>query len=366
MEILKNLALSLLSFLLFLSLSIFSLVFMLNSTLLNPDFITSELDRLDVSSLVEEVINEQTTEEEFSEEYRTTVINAITNLEPLVKEQTSAVIYSTSDYLLGKSQDLDLALVLDDTFLNSDFIVSLVDELDIPSLAEELISQQIPAEELTEEFRTALVNTITELEPLIKEQMSTAADPIFDYLLGESQSIDLAHTLRGTILNSDFVVSLVDKLDISSPASEYFSEQLTGKIPEEMEFLTEYLDDAIAELEPTIKEELAAAADPLLDYLLGESQSISIVISLEPVIESLKDALRETFLESPPLEYAGLPQRELDRHFEEYFTELTEIIPATFEIDETVLGAEIPTQIDEALAEAEEGLEEGRRGIDED
>jgi len=65
MGFLKGLAVSLLSFLLFLSLSAFGLAIMLNSTILNPDFVTSQLDRLDISSLAEEIINEQNPEEEF-------------------------------------------------------------------------------------------------------------------------------------------------------------------------------------------------------------------------------------------------------------------------------------------------------------
>jgi len=48
MNFLKGLALSLLSFLLLLSLSIFGLALTLNQTILNPDFTISEVDRLDI------------------------------------------------------------------------------------------------------------------------------------------------------------------------------------------------------------------------------------------------------------------------------------------------------------------------------
>lgn len=280
MKFLKGLAIGLLSFLLFLSLSIFGIAFLLNQTILNPNFITSELDKLDVSSLAEELISEQVSEEEFPEE-------------------------------LG----------------------------------------------------AALIDTITKLESPVKEQINAATYSIFDYLLGKRQSPDLALTLRNTFLNTDFVVSLVNELDIASLAGEILSEQLTGNIPEEMEFLTEHLDDIIAELEPTIKEELIAAADPIFDYLLGESQSISIVISLEPIIENLEDTLREALMDSLPPEYAHLPQSELNQLFDEYFAELAEMIPATVEIDETLLGTEVPAQISEALAGAEEELEQARQGI---
>ncbi|MFC2071139.1 hypothetical protein ACFLUU_00255 [Chloroflexota bacterium] len=280
MKNLQGLALGLLSLFLFLSLSIFSLAFMLNSTTLNPKFVTSELDRFDVSSL-----------------------------------------------------------------------------------AGELVSMQTPQGESPEEFETALVNTITELEPLVKEQLSATIYPIYDYLKGKNQSIDLKLTLRNTFLNSDFVVSLIDELNLSSLAAGFLGEQFTEQIPEEMEFLTEHLDDAIAELEPTIKEELIAAADPVVDYLLGESRSLSVVISLEPVLVNLEDNLKEAFVESPPAELADLPQSTLNQLFEEYFEEVEEMIPSTFEIDETLIGTEIPTQITERLAEAEDGLEEAKQYV---
>ena len=278
MKILKGLALVVLSLLLFLSLSIFALLLTLNNTILNPNFRTSQLERLDVSASVEEAL-----------------------------------------------------------------------------------SEQIPTEDLPEELRTALVSSITELEPLIKERIDVAADPIFDYLLGKTQSMDLALTLRNTVLTSDFVASILDTLDLASLAEEILSEQ----IPEE-EFPDELrtaLVSSITELEPTIKAELIAAADPILDYLLGKSQSLSIVISSEPVVESLKDILREAFLESLPAGFTDLPQSTLDRYFNEFFEEFTEGTPATFELNETLLPAEIPAQITEAIAGAEDELKQARQGM---
>ena len=359
MKFLKGLALSLLSFLLFLSLAIFGLVLTLNYTILNPDFVVSQIDKLDISSLAEEVIIEEIPEKEL----RVALTDTITKFEPLVKEQVSATIYPIFDYLLGKSQSPDLALTLGNTFLSSNFVVSVMDELDLASLAEVILSEQMGEEAFPEEFRTALVNTITELEPLLKQRIGTATDPIFDYLLGKKQSIDLALTLRNTILTSDFVASLVDELDISSLAKEFLSEQVIGEIPEELGYLEEYLDDVIVELEPTIKKELIAAADPILDYLLGESQSLNIVISLEPVMGSIKDTLREAFLESPPPELAALPPAALELIFDTFYPVFSEQIPPTFEFNESLIGTEMPAQIAEALAGAEEGLEQVRGGI---
>jgi len=367
MKILKGLALGLLASLLFLSLSIFGWAFTLNSTILNPNFITAELDRIDVPSLAEEILSEQMLGEELPEELTSTLLDTIDRLESPVKEQLNATIHAIYDYLLGKKESPELALTLGNTFFNSDFVVSLMDTLDVPSLIEEFTGEQITEDKFPEEFQSAVVNTVTELEPLIKEQVSAASDPVFDYLLGKSQSIDLTQTLRNTFLSSDFFISLLNELNISSLATEFLSEQLVGQIPEEMEFLVEqldeYLDEAIAELEPTIKEELSASAVPISDYLLGISQSLRVEISLEPVMESLKEPLREALLESLPPGLAGLPQSTLDQYFEEFFAEFTEIIPATIELDETLIPPEIPAQIAEALAEAEDGLEQARQDI---
>ena len=277
MNILKGVALSLFSFLLFLSLSIFGFAFMLNQTLLNPDFVTSELERLDVSAVAGELfIIESPTEE--------------TNIAEVINE------------------------------------------------------------------------TIADLEPSIKEQLSVAIYSIYDYILGETEDLDMALTLKNTILGTDFVASLMDKLDISHLAGEVIKEQLTEVIPRDMEYLLEYVDDAVAKAEPQLKEQARAAAEPIVDYLLGESPRLNVVISLDSVKESLKGN-KEAFLASPPAELAYLPRNELGRYFDEFLEEFGEVVPSTYELDESVLGTEIPENIAKALTKAEEALEEVREGI---
>ena len=86
MKFLKGLALSLLGFLLFLSLSVFASAFTLNSTILNPDFVVAEIDKVDVSSLTEELLAEEAIQEEAPEELSVSIVGIITKLEPLVKE----------------------------------------------------------------------------------------------------------------------------------------------------------------------------------------------------------------------------------------------------------------------------------------
>ena len=147
----------------------------------------------------------------------------------------------------------------------------------------------------------------------------------------------LALTLNNTILNPDFVVTELERLNVSSLAKEMLSEQ----IPLEGEFMTEALDDIVADLEPWIKEQVSVITYSSYDYLLGKSQSLSVVISLEPVKENLRDNLREALFQSPPPDLQGLPQAEIEQYFDEFYQQISGQIPSTFEFDERLLGPEV-------------------------
>jgi len=62
MKFLKGLALFILGSLLFPSLSIFGIVFMLNQTILNPDFVVSQVNKLDIASIAGDMLSEQITQ----------------------------------------------------------------------------------------------------------------------------------------------------------------------------------------------------------------------------------------------------------------------------------------------------------------
>jgi len=154
----------------------------------------------------------------------------------------------------------------------------------------------------------------------------------------------IAFMLNQTILNPDFVVSQVNKLDIASIAGDMLSEQ----IPQGQEFLAGVVDDTIADLEPWLKEQTRNITYSAYDYLEGRSQNLSLVVSLEPMKESLRENLREAVLQSPPPELAGLPPAEIESHLDEYYQQISQGIPPTFEINEASLGAGGMAQLEQA------------------
>jgi hypothetical protein len=147
----------------------------------------------------------------------------------------------------------------------------------------------------------------------------------------------IAFMLNQTVLNPDFIVSQVDRLDINALAEDMLSQQV---LPEGEELMDEVVSNTIADLEPWIKEKAADAAYSIYDYLEGRSQNLSLVISLEPVKTSLRENLREAFLESLPPELEGLPPDMIESYFDEYYQQIAQAIPPTFELNEASMGAE--------------------------
>lgn len=114
MKFLKGLALSVMSFLLFLSLSLFGLAFALNSTLLKADFVAGEVDKLDVAGLAKDIIEQQV---QFPAEWQAVkpaIYTIIAAEEPWLKQQARAAINSGYDYFLSKSDHLRLSIPLEE------------------------------------------------------------------------------------------------------------------------------------------------------------------------------------------------------------------------------------------------------------
>ena len=117
--------------------------------------------------------------------------------------------------------------------------------------------------------------------------------------------------------------------------------------PEVEELMGGVISDTIADLEPWMKEQAREVTYSLYDYLEGRSQSLNLVISLEPVKESLKDNMREAVLKSPPPELAGLPPAMIEAHFDEFYQQISQEIPSTFDLDGALRDPAVIAQLEQ-------------------
>jgi len=156
------------------------------------------------------------------------------------------------------------------------------------------------------------------------------------------------YMLNNTLLNPDFVSAQVDRLDISSLAREVIEPQVSGQLTPETEFLEEAIYSTIADSEPWIKEQVNAAVYSGYDYFLGKTERLSMIISLEPLKESLRDSLRQAFMQDIPPELSSLPPAQLEQYFDEYYRQFSAQIPSEFTVDESQISPEVMAQIMQA------------------
>jgi hypothetical protein len=244
-----------------------------------------------------------------------------------------------------------LAFSLNRTVLNPDFVIAEGERLEIAPLANEAMSQMLP-EELSEEALDSLTEIITTLEPQLKGKLNIIVYSVYEYLHGERENPELANLLRSTLLNSNSIIAVIDTMDGPQLASiiwEAFGEEIAQEFPlpeEALPHLVADFGELLTDLKPWVKEQVEYAAGPIADYLVGETESFSVTISLEPVIDDLKGMLLGIFLDFPPDELEGLSPEELEEAFDAFWAEFTEeTLPTTFQIDETMIGEDAPLQI---------------------
>jgi len=150
-------------------------------------------------------------------------------------------------------------------------------------------------------------------------------------------------TINLTILNPDFLIAELDKLDIYSVIIDEAKAQLPG---EEL-IGAETLDNIITELEPWLEEETAAVIHAVYAYL-KEDQELNVVISLEPIRAIAQENLRQTVLESLPPELQGASESQLEAFLSQVYGEIDNLIPQHFELNESSLGPEIMAGLQQA------------------
>ena len=157
--------------------------------------------------------------------------------------------------------------------------------------------------------------------------------------------------LNSTLLNPDFMVNQVDKLPVSSLIREATEEQFNQQLPEEAWFLKETMYNVVSDQEPWIKEQLRAGIYSFYDFLLGKSERLRLVVSMEPLKEKLKDSLWQVFQQnvpSLPPELATAPPEMLEQYFDSIYQQFAAQIPSEFELDESTVPPEVMTQIIQA------------------
>lgn len=147
-------------------------------------------------------------------------------------------------------------------------------------------------------------------------------------------------TLKNTLLDPDFVVRQVERLDVSALAQEVVRTQTGGDVPPEAAALEEALYRTIEEKEPWLKEQASSAVYAVYDFILGKTDRLSAVISLEPLREGVRENAWQAFSQDLPPEVSGLPPEQVEQYFDQFYQQFASAIPDEFEVNESLIPPE--------------------------
>jgi len=146
-------------------------------------------------------------------------------------------------------------------------------------------------------------------------------------------ALGIAVTINYTILNPDFIISELDKLDVHS----IIMDQVRSQLPEEEPHMTKMIAEVATDLEPWLKKQTTDVIYAGYAYL-KKDEELNIVISLEQVKTSIKGKLAQAVREFPPPELEGATQSQIDFFLSQVYGEIDSQIPEKIEINEAFLG----------------------------
>jgi hypothetical protein len=280
-KVLKGIGIAILSLLLFLSLSAFGPAFMVDRTVLNPGFVASEVDSLEITTIVVDAIDELPPEE-IPPEIKSALSSTVTKLEPMLKQEFNSAVYSIYDYLKDKRDSPELLNTLRNTLLSNDFLFSTIDELDTTSLIKSFIEEQLPSllpTELsgTSDYIYAIADEfLVQEEDWIKEQMKTVIVPVADYLVGDIKNFKVEISLEPLISDlKETILQNIEKLQIP----------IISLLPEDSAraFLDDIFDEYFEYIPSTYE---------FRDTMIGAqvpAEIASSIASIESVLDEIKE-----------------------------------------------------------------------------
>lgn len=178
MKVLKGIALGVLCFLLFILLTVFGIAYTIHQIALSPAFVNSVINSIDFTQVAREVMSQQQSDGEGpSPELVNAVIDSLDKIQPVLKQNINIAVKDTYDYILGKANAPDLKKTLGDTFMNSKFVDSVLQKIDLAQIVDQALKEQTPTGSDTT-LTNSVISAVKTLEPEIKKQVVAASDPV--------------------------------------------------------------------------------------------------------------------------------------------------------------------------------------------
>jgi hypothetical protein len=264
-----------------------------------------------------------------------------------------SVLLFLSVLLLGAGITLKL------TVLNPHFINKQIQKLDLASLINETASDNPSANEMPEAIRKFLDTDLAKYSDELKAATEEANSRLYDYVLGRTKNLDLKTALGETVLAPQLIYSLTDKIDWPSFTDELIRKEINkqGGVDPSFSYLLDYIDDALVKLDPWFKSTLRQVVPQIHDYLLGQTQTLDVSISLEEPTNVLYSTLFDVFYRFPPPELAGFSASQKQLEFNNFFYfQVVPSLPAVIDLDSSFFSG-APQDLNQAFSDLKTGID---------
>lgn len=139
--------------------------------------------------------------------------------------------------------------------------------------------------------------------------------------------------LKQTLVNPDFAVAEIDKLDTAKLGKEMIGDQIKSQLPPGFN-LSGAIDQVFDEIAPWFKQQLGDVTLAAYDYLGGRTAHLSVTIPLDPVKTAVAVKVKEALTRSPPPEIAGLPPETQESLIDQYARQFAGQVPDSIEFTE--------------------------------
>jgi hypothetical protein len=148
--------------------------------------------------------------------------------------------------------------------------------------------------------------------------------------------LGLIIALKATLLNPDFVVKEIEKLDVTEIARDYIKKEL----PAEALTYSLAIDDTLTQEKPWINQQISISVYSVYDYLLDRTDSLTFKFNLEEVKENLSANIVNSIVKSPPPEYQSLSSQDKVKYLADLKPQIQAAIPSNYvlEVNQSLIG----------------------------
>ena len=171
------------------------------------------------------------------------------------------------------------------TALNPSYAAKIINGINFSQAIQETINQRASSGGISPQLQTALTDSLQNMEPVIKQQVTLAIENAYASLKGKGAVPNLESTLSNSVVNWQFVADLMAKIDLSKLLDPVVEQQIGTGTGLSQDFQSA-LVNAINESAPALKQQIVNASGPICQYLTMQTSSLDLQNTLGQTVLS--------------------------------------------------------------------------------